>query len=177
MSHTYNRNEPVRLKNIRLGTQGPLDDPGLYILPVSTSPETFSDIFYVIFSEEEGEAPIPTVIDAEEPETSKSRPCQKTITDSAYNSFWQYRREPKGPRGLKFEIEVLTVVNPHEPIKFRDPAFTEGKKLTLTHFGKPRVGEGKLLQLGNEIDELIQKMSKLGDTSTDRKEKMKISGK
>ena len=57
--------------------------------------------------------------------------------------------------------------------------------MTLTHFGKPRVGEGndmtpkpeKLLQLGNEIDELTQKMSKLGDTSTDRKEKMKISGK
>ena len=35
----------------------------------------------------------------------------------------------------------------------------------------------KLLQLGNEIKELTQKMSKLGDTSTDRKEKMKISGK
>ena len=49
MSHTYNKNEPVRLKNIRLGTQGPLDDAGLYILPVSASPEIFSDIFHVIF--------------------------------------------------------------------------------------------------------------------------------
>ena len=140
---------------------------------------------YGIFSEEEGEAPIPTVIDAEEPDTSKPRPRPQTITDSAYNSFWQYRREAKGPQGRKFEIDVPTVANPHEPIKFRDPAFTEGKKLTLTHFGKPRVGEGndmtpnpeKLLQLGNEIEELTQKMSKLGDTSTDRKEKMKISGK
>ena len=80
---------------------------------------------YVIFSEEEGEAPIPTVIDAEEPETSKPRPRPQTITDSAYNSFWQYRREAKGPQGRKFEIDVPTVANPHEPIKFRDPAFTE----------------------------------------------------
>lgn len=154
-----------------------------------------SNNFYFIFllaetDEEEAEAQIPTVIDSDDDDEGDERrkgPLKRpqTIVDSSYNSFWQYRKEPKGPQGRTFDISVPVVDNPHEPIKFRDPAFSGGEQLALTHFGKPRVGEGndmtpnpeKLLHLGNEIEELTQKMSSLGESSSDRKEKMKISSR
>lgn len=84
-----------------------------------------------------------------------------------------------------FEIDVTAPEDPHKPIVFSDPVFDKTQKNTTLAYANARVGEGnditpkpkKLLQLGKDIQNINEKMAALGNSSVDKREKMKLSSR
>lgn len=134
-------------------------------------------------SDEDNQPLIPSTVEIDE----SNKPLNyKENTAEAFNSFWKYKKFPKGPKVKQnFELKVVTPQDPHQQIVFTDPVFDKSQENTVRHFGKARIGEGnditpnpeKLSQLGKQMESIGQRMSSLGDSTQDRKEKMKLSSR
>ena len=97
--------------------------------------------------------------------------------EPSMDSFWQYKKQIKGPAPKSYKLPVQSVSsNPHEPTRYVDPAFDRHNPVDISHFGKARIGEGnditpnpeKLKEMGNEIEELSEKMLNLTETKAKR---------
>lgn len=88
---------------------------------------------------------------------------------SVFQSFWVYKRFPRGPKSRTLDLTVKTPTNPHRPIKFVDPVFSEtiNRRQAIVSSGAMRLGEGndispspgKMLRLQKEILETTEKLS------------------
>ncbi|XP_067930612.1 protein CREBRF homolog [Watersipora subatra] len=124
---------------------------------------------------------IPTTFDVDDEDDEGG--FADTSTD-AFNSFWKYKKLPKGPKvQQRYLLPLPSTSDPHKPIVFHDPVFDKSLTNTVGHYGKARVGEGnditpnprKLVKLGREIEKINQEM--LQQSSADKKEKMKLSSR
>ena len=93
------------------------------------------------------------------------------------NSFWQYKKQIKGPAPKSYKTSAqATSSDPHKPTRYVDPAFDRENPVDISHFGKARIGEGnditpnpdELKDLGEKIDELTERMSNLTDSRAKR---------
>lgn len=125
-----------------------------FVLPMGYSGESRGN------DEGEGETSIlPTTIDD-----------SKLLEESSvFQSFWVYKRFPRGPKSRTLDLTVKTPTNPHRPIKFVDPVFSEtiNRRQSIVSSGAMRLGEGndispspgKMLRLQKEILETTEKLS------------------
>ena len=134
---------------------------------------------HLLFVDVEAEPAVPTVVDSDE----EAPPTKLWRIEPSMNSFWQYKKQVKGPAPKSYNMSARTTSsNPHEPTRYVDPAFDRDNPVDISHFGKARIGEGndirpnpsKLKDLGEEIDELTEKMS---NTIDSRSKRTQISSK
>ena len=126
---------------------------------------------------------IPTTVDTDE-EGDAHKYGETSV--AAFNSFWKYKKLPKGPKVKQtYDLEFPNLSDPHKPIVFNDPVFDKSQRNAVVYYGKARIGEGnditpnpkKLIQLGGDIRRINVDMAALGNSSTDKKEKMKLSSR
>ena len=128
---------------------------------------------YILLLDAETQPAVPTVVDSDD----GAPPTKMWRIEPSMNSFWQYKKQVKGPAPKSYNMSARTTSsNPHEPTRYVDPAFDRDNPVDISHFGKARIGEGndirpnpsKLKDLGEEIDELAEKMTKTVDSRAKR---------
>ena len=125
--------------------------------------------------------------------TTDPRLLQRQVSHSELpntqdTSFWQYNKQQKGPRGMRYELTVPQDSNdPHDLAEFRDPVFDDSQQVRINHVGKARKGDGtditpkpeRLYGIGTELVLLNERMAELGKKNENwaRKEKNRLASK